>query len=154
MEVVDGTLDFSTDITVETWAKLNSPDSQEVMIYQNGFIDLRMTTNAFFVYLNVNDSWSSPDFGPLSSTGFTPQSNEWYHLVTTYTSSSNSWKIYIDGSLNNQTIFGVGLFDKTNNWQIGYAYGGTGFNGSIDEVRIYNRALSEDEVTRLYQMGR
>jgi len=29
-----------------------------------------------------------------------------------------------------------------------------GFNGLIDEVRIYNRALSPDEIKRLYNMGR
>jgi hypothetical protein len=28
------------------------------------------------------------------------------------------------------------------------------FNGIIDDVRVYNRALSADEVKRLYNMGR
>jgi hypothetical protein len=28
------------------------------------------------------------------------------------------------------------------------------FNGTIDDVRIYNRALSADEIKRLYNMGR
>jgi hypothetical protein len=28
------------------------------------------------------------------------------------------------------------------------------FNGDIDEVRLYNRALSADEVAALYNMGR
>ncbi|HXK31646.1 MAG TPA: LamG-like jellyroll fold domain-containing protein [Candidatus Paceibacterota bacterium] len=28
------------------------------------------------------------------------------------------------------------------------------FDGSIDDVRIYNRALSPEEVKRLYNMGR
>jgi len=27
------------------------------------------------------------------------------------------------------------------------------FNGTIDEVRIYDRALSQEEITRLYKMG-
>lgn len=31
---------------------------------------------------------------------------------------------------------------------------GTGVNGLVDDVRIYNRALSAGEVNKLYQMGR
>ncbi|HEY9583994.1 MAG TPA: LamG-like jellyroll fold domain-containing protein [Candidatus Paceibacterota bacterium] len=37
---------------------------------------------------------------------------------------------------------------------IGGNSGANTFNGSIDDVRIYNRALSAGEITQLYNLGR
>ncbi|MFA6790347.1 MAG: LamG-like jellyroll fold domain-containing protein [Parcubacteria group bacterium] len=45
-------------------------------------------------------------------------------------------------------------FDSPNSLKIGYNPVNRGyFRGFIDEVRVYNRALSADEITELYQMG-
>ncbi len=41
------------------------------------------------------------------------------------------------------------------NWNAGFQPNPDNFfNGMIDDVRIYNRALSPDEIKRLYNMGR
>lgn len=44
--------------------------------------------------------------------------------------------------------------DGFNIGQIGSHFAGFYFNGLIDDVRIYNRVLSADEIKRLYNMGR
>lgn len=79
----------------------------------------------------------------------------WHHIVATY-DGTQSGKIYIDG-VNNVTSPGsckniIGAIrDSTNNFVIGSLEGGIlPVNGSLDDVRIYNRALSAGEVLDLY----
>jgi hypothetical protein len=80
---------------------------------------------------------------------------KWYHIVGSY-SPSSGYKLYINGSLedsNNSTSFyspSAVQYIGARNSQ-GSADRHT--NGSISEVRVYNRALSPSEVQRLYEMG-
>jgi hypothetical protein len=81
----------------------------------------------------------------------------WHHIVWTWDVSDGGWELYADGVRENfGTRTGTDLDDTDNEIRFG-AYKSTYgdyFNGKIDEVRIYNRALSEQEVKRLYNMGR
>ena len=81
---------------------------------------------------------------------------KWHHLVGII--DSNIWSIWVDGNLDNQydsynyfvdlqtttasLIFGALSIPAFGN----YRY----FNGSIDDIRIYNRALTPDEINELY----
>jgi hypothetical protein len=79
--------------------------------------------------------------------------NKWHHLVGV--ASNNTITLYIDGEpnstitdhYNNNTVFTshafIGRFPFHNSWFY--------FDGLIDEVRIYNKALTETEVQELYQ---
>ena len=87
---------------------------------------------------------------------------EWHHLVCTYDSNNGKLAIYLDGEFirsktqavtgyNNDypimigaTGDGVLLNDKINYRRQNM------FNGKIDEVLIYNRALSKEEVKNIY----
>jgi hypothetical protein len=81
----------------------------------------------------------------------------WHHVVTTYDGSQTiaGMKLYVDGSniaVTNTTDNGFGTFTDRP-WRIGtdrYTTPADYFNGSIDDVRIYNRALSAGEVLDLY----
>ena len=79
---------------------------------------------------------------------------QWYHVVGTYSSSTNDMKIYIDGELSNTVNVVAGAIDTNNQpLQIGRHQFQTTtlFNGAIDDVRIYNRTLTAQEVKELYQ---
>jgi len=73
-----------------------------------------------------------------------------WHLVTGVWSGGTAF-IYIDGKLNNSASTSIGNASGLS--QIGgdSAYAGYNWPGSIDDVRIYNRALSAAEVQTLYQ---
>lgn len=79
--------------------------------------------------------------------------NQWVHIVATRTANEDS-RIYYNGVL--QPVIGLpwsGTISYTGTW---FAIGrqkdlGRYFKGSIDNVRIYNRALSELEIQQLYQ---
>jgi hypothetical protein len=83
------------------------------------------------------------------TTTATISTDEWYHIAVT--SDGSQSVVYIDGqqdvatgTANTATGTGMG---------IGYHYGDTPFDGIIDDVRIYKRALSAEEIQRLYSMG-
>jgi antitoxin component YwqK of YwqJK toxin-antitoxin module len=81
--------------------------------------------------------------------------NSWHHVVATYNKSGNL-TIYLDGSANGTpfSLSSVGSVSISANTIIGYrSYVGSSlsyFNGSLDDVRIYNRSLASTDVTALY----
>jgi hypothetical protein len=83
------------------------------------------------------------------------QTGRWYHIVGTYT-ASNQLKMYVNGVLEN-TVSIVGTTRGMNNnpFTIGQSaiWGGRFFKGRIDEVGLFNRALSDAEVQSIYNAG-
>ncbi|MFA5142452.1 MAG: LamG domain-containing protein [Candidatus Woesearchaeota archaeon] len=79
----------------------------------------------------------------------------WVHVAVTFDKPSNSIKYYVDGQYSDSdTISFNGLYNGFNkNLQIGYySYLSKSFNGSIDEVKIWNRSLTAQEVEQEYEM--
>jgi hypothetical protein len=78
--------------------------------------------------------------------------NNWYHIA--YVVNSTSYNIYVNGNLVGSGTYNTAtplLYDSTHNLKIGWSgYTGEYFIGIIDEVMIYDRALSATEVTTLY----
>ena len=81
--------------------------------------------------------------------------NEWYHVVMTFDDGDDSIKGYVNGELQEEGTlakqypgalwYGIGAADSTNLGD------GTYFDGIIDDIAIYNIALSEEEVKQNYQ---
>lgn len=91
---------------------------------------------------------------------------EWHHYAITHdgTRGTNA-TLYIDGVARTITVSGNGAPDWFNDLQEwGEATGetltigenpqhsGAGFNGTIDEVRVYNRSLSASEIYQIYSV--
>ncbi len=86
--------------------------------------------------------------------------NQWYHIVQTAEKVNNDLivKSYVNGQFvgsttNDNYLLGVSYFTpQTNNLHIGRdPLGYTEYcKGTIDDIRIYNRVLSNVEVTQLY----
>lgn len=88
------------------------------------------------------------------------QAETWTHLVWTYDGSNTAagMRLYRDGVVQSDLTDSENLtqtISNTSNLVVG-AFGGAGansFSGAIDEVRVYNRALSATEVAALYGSG-
>jgi len=75
--------------------------------------------------------------------------NAWYHVAGIYNTAAGTLDIYVNGVLNSGALRGSIPASNRNaavNVNIGRRTGGYYFNGVIDEVRIYNRALSPTEI--------
>jgi hypothetical protein len=78
--------------------------------------------------------------------------NAWYHICFTYDGSVG--KIYVNGVLSGSQALSLNATDTK--MSFGYEFGGHGpdwnmhFNGKLSDARIYNRALTDQEVLILY----
>lgn len=82
----------------------------------------------------------------------TLQHDRWYHLVATF--EENTIKLYLDGKLLKVDQSPHSVFRNSSQpFYIGCRYRNPlvgVFKGSIDDIRIYNRVLSDKEVLKLY----
>jgi hypothetical protein len=72
--------------------------------------------------------------------------NRWYHVAAVYNDAQNTVEIYLDGARVLSAAETGSLVTNNETLRIGVGYQGEEFNGSIDEVRIYNQALSASEI--------
>jgi hypothetical protein len=137
-------------ITLEAWIKPSFINSDFYKTILEKFND------DYGIYL------SSPTRGPLfffetsantyEITSFTSISiNAWHHVVATYNGSMA--KIYVDGVLRNQSAATGTISNRHRYLRIGGNTGDSYFNGTIDEVRVYNRSLSPQQVYVNYLAG-
>jgi hypothetical protein len=110
-------------------------------IYQNAFGN---GTPSFSEVIYSSSGLASSYVGETITTG------TW--IFVTLVIEQSSWKFYQNGVLIND-VPGTNLLDDgtLGDLNIGRYSGGFNFDGRIDDVTIYNRALTANEVTQLYQ---
>lgn len=84
----------------------------------------------------------------------TPQ-NGWHHVVGVYDGSAGIARIYVDKTLVGSTSKSGNLETNSDSVTIGKnpvgdEEGGRYWNGKLDEIMIWNRALSSSEITDIY----
>ncbi len=109
-----------------------------------------------FAYYSIDTP--NCEWGAVGTTNIA--NGQWHHILGVRESQS-TYKIYVDGVLEGNTNISVGAGCQSGNassvdpWKIGVGdqWLSSEFNGQIDEVRIYNRALSASEIQALYKSG-
>ncbi|MBK7127933.1 MAG: T9SS type A sorting domain-containing protein [Crocinitomicaceae bacterium] len=156
-------LDNMDEITITAWiepangfsgmraivAKWNDATNEEYGIYQDGL-------NGVYTIRTINNMGTSVAL-PMSTTG-------WYFVAFTFNKTTNQQNLYVNNSLVSTYTPG-GFYTNTTsstNLTIGAQYNdvnGSGaapnrfFQGAIDDVRIYDRVLSAEEIDTLYEMS-
>jgi hypothetical protein len=144
-------------LTVAAWVRMTSTAGTEGLVGQAG-----TTASAFFLkYNSANTAWSfampesdvvSPVIDEAVGSG-TAAVNTWTHLVGVYNATAGSMRLYINGTLNANAAHTV-TWNAT-----GKAFAGrlhwanvdqNYFDGQLDDIRIWNRALSDTDVSDLY----
>lgn len=79
----------------------------------------------------------------------------WQHVVGVLDRSSNTIKLYVNGALKSTTdTTGLGSFENAaGSFTIGRYINDTSYSyfaGEIDQIKVYNQALSEDQVKQNY----
>jgi len=108
------------------------------------------------------NTYPTPENYIFVQTGYTYNDGNWHHLVVTYdgSSSASGVKMYVDGSQVSLTILKDTL-SETIQVDIDLLIGGWGsaqqprllFKGLIDELLIYTRVLSSDDIAIRYNSG-
>jgi len=146
---------LSTGYTISAWVRF---DTASTVISDVAGADVGSARNFQFkransvLYLVTFDSTGTTVIDTVGST--TLDSGVWYHLVGTYDSTSGS-VVYINGSQDGSNASTHGtmftLDDAADTFYIGFVGRGSNrHDGYIQNVRVYNRALSAAEVEALY----
>jgi hypothetical protein len=144
-----------TTFTVETWAKIDSYHTntnigQVLFDGYNTYVGYLFYLDGPNAHIGLRLHNGSQTCASVeSSTDI--QVNEWHHFVGTYNGSVVS--VYVDGVLKNTGTcldyypyadLVLGSFSESSSF----------FNGTMDEARVYNRALSPAEINASYDASR
>lgn len=151
------TFDFEENdsFAVSAWVKTNSSNANHRIIVSNqsnistvaGFSLFKRTSNGL-AGIRIADGDSSAEV--LSSITW---NNEWSHLVGVVDRNLEMITLYINGEPVGTTTISENVNSIGTNTPLTIGARNSGsynWEGDIDEVRIYNRALSADEVKKLY----
>ena len=140
------------NISIATWVKATQLDTWNGIITNkpdaNHGINLQIGTAQNIAALVGNGSACT-----YVKTTWAPSVDTWYHVVITHNGSDDNNILYVDGNKEAEKTY-VLAYSLPVDTIIGRFYTPSlPFNGLIDEVRIYDRVLSGDEVKELYNKG-
>ncbi len=146
------TMNITGDVSFSVWIK-TSTDAK--MIFQD--YDANSPFQGFAIMIGQNVTANKIGFVDGAASWKTSTTSvtdgKWHHIVVT--GSGTSGTFYFDGAADGTFTYTA---PTSHAGEVAYlgAYEGTSnyFNGSMDEFRMYNRALSATEVSALYTTGR
>jgi len=146
----DSSLSITEDLTIAAWLYNTGDLDHDTLVskHWNGEYDLTFWSNELTWY-------NGPDYTNGNSHGFnyTFSTDTWYHVTVVRTADNKTVKLYVDGAdIDDDFVYNDTPNQGSDNLFIGdREQSGSWFEGQIDEVRVYNRALSAREVKELYE---
>jgi len=138
----------SASVTLSAWVNPRPTSvSNEWIAAQADNYGLYIAPNsrrvAFYIR-DVHGGWTD-----VFSSNNAIQFNQWQHIVGSYEASSKIMNIYVDGVLVGTHTFGDGiLYDTGSNFDIGAMTNQRFFDGGIDEVQVFDAALTPAEIAQ------
>ena len=173
IDTATGDLDIRTgSITIMFWANSSSKNSFSLPISKG---KIYPTANCYIIEYNgyeIHQHADKYEFAICHNNGVTSRfvkvnssypinttDGQWHHVVAVYERDADTMQIYVDGRAQNSPIaagWGATNIDIDGNrrFSVGSRSGEGVFTGSIDEVSVWKRALSANEVMDIYRRGR
>src|SRR6056297_3645452 len=155
-------------LTVSAWVKIpEGGGSWSILDYDRSeyftFAEGRLVTDGTVEFDTTSSGGSVDDFGGTTNI----EDGNWHHVAAVFDSSdTNDKKIYVDGELDNEkNAYGDGVALGTGVTRYGFIGDGSEassfdggrnslyYQGKVDEIRLYHRALSDSEIQDLYNRG-
>ena len=144
----NSSLNLTSNLTISAWIKTTTILSKYIFNrydISNSYVGYSFEVSPTTGYLNFYNGTTVVNSASAVNSG------NWVHCVVT--NDGTNTKFYINGTLTN-TIAQGNPNSATVSAAIGWATGTVSyFNGSIDEVGIWSRALSSQEVQQLFNFG-
>jgi len=140
----DSSLDLPGSASISLWGYKNSNNNFQMWLAKGNTGYQILDTGTTGV---IQARWGV-DIIHVSSTSAL-STGAWHHIVVTYNSSLLS--LYVNGQLNASAAHTINAETISDNLFVGRRHDGFSFNGSIDEVLIFNRSLSAEQVSALYK---
>ncbi|MGW2840994.1 LamG-like jellyroll fold domain-containing protein [Streptomyces sp. NPDC001493] len=147
-------LETRSPYSVAAWVKLNSTAANASILSGRDSVSspflFGYLTSAKGWYFGVRDPAQNDYYWGVASD--TPAvTGVWTHVAATFDPGTGVVQLYINGKVQISTAHVTGSWPSTGNLEVGrheYSTGpGMYFNGSIDEVALWQRTLTPEEVT-------
>lgn len=151
----------SGDWTMEAWVSVANTTGGKVILgkFDNGGmaadVSYSIRVSNSDLYAQMGDGLG----GYINSTAYTLSINTWVHVVYVWTNiAANTLETYVNGaSIGSVSHSLASLLNTPNGVYLGSYNGGEysqWYNGKIGITRLYNRALTSDEVLQNYNTNR
>jgi hypothetical protein len=162
-------LDLTGDLSIALWVKFDSFNvntDNSLVSKHNGPADPANNRSYRFVYSSgvpttLDFSVSSNGTAANTTTAsapFTASNGVWYFFAVTYTAAAGEARFYVNGQQQGSTVGGLNtsIYDSAADLRFGASSIPaccTYLDGIMDDVGIWSRALSANEVFELYTLG-
>ena len=140
----DASLDLTNALTISAWIRTDTDHADGYVLAKGNY-----TTYS----IDIGDGYGK-NFTPIvnSSHFRTPlEFGVWKHIAYTYDQTDGKIILYVDGVQSDEFSFSSLVNVNTSSLQIGRRLPSNWyFKGIIDDIRIYNRALTNNEILSLY----
>ncbi len=138
-------LDLSSSYTLTAWVNPATLNNYQTVLIKEG------ASGGCGYWLQITNNQISSGFngggGCLEHTASANlQTGIWYHLAVVFDDIANTYNIYLNGNLLSSQSETSAPVPNNQNLTIGQTAYGENWNGLLDEVRIYNRALNANEI--------
>jgi hypothetical protein len=147
-------LNTASDYSAAAWVKLDRADGAfQTVVSQDG-----PTNSDFYLQYSGADQRFAMSFaGVRALAPVKPDPGQWYHLVGVRDTVKGELRLYVDGELAGTASACLPQSGPTGHTVIGRGrFGGNPvdyLDGTADQVHLYDRALSADEIRQLYASG-
>ncbi len=141
-----------TNFTIESWIKTTSNNDENPMIALHNssadkHIQFRTSSGKFGIWLR-SDQATAPVWGDGINGNIVVNDNKWHHVVLV--KNSSNYKLYVDGKLdkdyNSTESVSFSGFDTLNIGALKNTTLTKYYNGKVNDVRIWNKALTSSEI--------
>ncbi|MDC8003313.1 HYR domain-containing protein [Aureisphaera galaxeae] len=134
-----------TEMTVEAWINPENISNWDTILnydsWATGYLH-------FQIYPSGGLGWSVNGNSPTDqvvTVNF--NTNQWYHIAVSYSSTAGTVDFYVDGNLvSSRTYSNAGIVRGDRPYTIGSWNNSRRFDGSMDEIRVWNTARTQAEI--------
>jgi concanavalin A-like lectin/glucanase superfamily protein/glycosyl hydrolase family 2 len=147
-------LDTEGNFSVAAWVKLDSTGHFATAVSQDG-----TGASAFFLQYSAADNrWAFSTVEGRALSDAPPVTGQWTQLVGVHDASKGTYTLYVNGQPQAHVLDQCLGDPSSGPLAVGRGFFGGSktdfFPGSIDQVHVWNRALTAADVTTLYQSGK
>ncbi|HVV14996.1 MAG TPA: LamG domain-containing protein [Candidatus Paceibacterota bacterium] len=147
-----------TSISVSLWFKANSTAEQAIVDFQDSATPI---SSYHMTVLGIkNNALYASYWGISNITSAAISAGQWYHAVLTYDNTAHVQNLYLNGVLQSSTsgtwsgpgtlYFYLAQRQQSCSFNDACNDNAAFFNGTIDDVKVFSRALSPSDVRALY----
>lgn len=157
VEIADGpTMDRDRPFSLSVWIRPGNAPSGCVISQMDGSAESRGFEIIWYKSqprINFVHHWGRDTIEVVAREKFSGK--QWRHLAVVYDGSAKAsgFRIFVDGRPTEVDVRRDALTGSTSTtepWRIAWKATGVGFDGGIDEVRLFSRTLSDEEVETVY----